>query len=309
MNWIELKALNALFTDKAVKLNDTLSKSAASGEFNFLINSLKVLDRTHNQIHSLEGFENIYKERYSERFELYKAFLINNNLLKPQTRIEESDLQILMNIKSWRTAGSLEELRKQIIASDESLRGVSLMFFKNDKYLDNKPSLINALKQVLDVEHFSKEKDQQYIYKLECHHPQAIVLCENLDFLTKPNKPRQHGIELWYAGGKNVSKLDYADTRGLPIYYSCDWDYDGLVIIYPLVKQKIPSIQLLTPNGIPRGINETDHKSIWGNGLKNIVSLLDNTQRKMLEKLMMDNKWIVEESNDLLKMVPLTANN
>ncbi|MDX8554440.1 hypothetical protein MK851_12510 [Tenacibaculum sp. 1B UA] len=42
-------------------------------------------------------------------------------------------------------------------------------------------------------------------------------------------------MELWYAGGKNVKKMDYGDTRGLPVYYSCDWDYDGLFIISPLV--------------------------------------------------------------------------
>jgi hypothetical protein len=153
-----------------------------------------------------------------------------------------------MGIDELKKEGNLDELRQQIIASNETLRGVSLMFFKNEKYLDNKDSLIKALKTVLEVELFANEKDQQYIYKLECHNPKLIVLCENLDFLKKPVKPREYGIELWYAGGKNVEKLKYADTRGLPIFYSCDWDYDGLFIIYPLVKEKIPSINLLTPN-------------------------------------------------------------
>lgn len=138
-----------------------------------------------------------------------------------------------MKIQAMKAESVLEELRTQIIAADTSLRNISLMFFKNDKYLENKESLVEALKQILEVKEFSDEKDQQYIYKLECHDPVAIVLFENLDFLTKPNKPRKHGIELWYVGGKNVGKLDYSQTRGLPIYYSCDWYYDGLFIIYP----------------------------------------------------------------------------
>lgn len=300
MNWIELKALNNLYTKCEVKLNDTLAKS---GEVNYLINSLSVLDRSHNKLYVLDGFTEIYEKDYLDKYNGYEAFLLENKLLKPQLRFEESDIRILMKIQTWKDEGTLEELRKQIIASDESLRGISLMFFKNDKYLDNKSSLVNALKQVLEVDHFSNEKDQQYIYKLECHNPRVIVLCENLDFLTKPNKPRQHGVELWYAGGKNVPKLDYIETRGLPIYYSCDWDYDGLFIIYPLVKEKIPMIQLLTPNGSPRGIIETEHNSKWTIKNRDIDSLLNHKQLGIMKGLIQNNQWIIEESNDILKIL------
>lgn len=299
MNWIELRALNNLYTNGEVKLNDTLAKS---GEINYLINSLRKLDRTHNKLFILGGFAKIYEKDYLEKYNRYEAFLLENRLLKPQLRFDENDIRVLMNIQAWKNEGTLEELRKQIIASDESLRGISLMFFKNDKYLDNKSSLVDALKQVLEVDHFSNEKDQQYIYKLECHNPRVIVLCENLDFLTKPNKPRQHGIELWYAGGKNVPKLDFIDTRSLPIYYSCDWDYDGLFIIYPLVKEKIQTIQLLTPNGSPRGIEETEHNSKWLIKERNIESFLTHKQNDIIMELIKNNQWIIEESNDLIKM-------
>ncbi|SEM26921.1 hypothetical protein SAMN05216436_10352 [bacterium A37T11] len=305
MNWIELRALNNLYTNGEIKLNNTLAKS---GEINYLINSLRILDRSHNKLFTLNGFTDIYEKEYLERYTSYEDFLLENGLLKPQLRFEENDIKILMNIQTWKNEGILEELRKQIIASDESLRGVSLMFFKNEKYLDNKSSLIDALKQILEIEHFANEKDQQYIYKLECHNPKAIVLCENLDFLTKPDKPRQHGIELWYAGGKNIGKLDYADTRSLPIYYSCDWDFDGLFIIYPLVKDKIPEIRLLTPNGAPRGIEETGHNSKWTIKDRNIDYLLTHTQRDIIKRLAQNNQWIIEESNNLLKMLNITPN-
>jgi hypothetical protein len=305
MNWIELKALYHLYQNQEVKLNITLAKS---GEINYLINSLKVLDKSHNKVFSLERFGKIYEDNYLKKYILYEKFLSENELLKPHTRFEESDIKILMDIKSLREDGSLDELREQIIASNESRRGVSLMFFKNEKYLDDRCSLADALKKILDVSEFANEKDQQYIYKLECHDPVAIVLCENLDYLTKPNKPRQNGIELWYAGGKNVSKLVYSQTRDLPIYYSCDWDYDGLFIIYPLVVDKIRQIKLLTPNGVPKGIDDTEHKSKWLNNGRNINSILNNEQKLILKDLIKNNQWIIEESNSLMGMLSSNYN-
>jgi hypothetical protein len=101
-----------------------------------------------------------------------------------------------------------------------------------------------------------------------------------------------------------VSKLDYADTRGLPTYYSCDRDYDGLFIIYPLVVQKIPEIRLLSPNGAPRGIEETEHNSKWVISSRNIDSLLNHEQICIVKELIQNNQWIIEESNNIAKIFP-----
>ncbi|MDQ0595238.1 hypothetical protein QFZ37_003607 [Chryseobacterium ginsenosidimutans] len=164
--------------------------------------------------------------------------------------------------------------------------------------------MINAVKILLDIEELADDKDLQYKYVLECHHPKCIVLCENIDFLKRPTLARANHIELWYAGGKNITKLDYADTRGLPIYYSCDWDYDGLFIIYPLVKNKIPNITLLTPNAAPKTIKETEHLSRWENIKdKNIDLLLTDAQKIILNDLIQRDEWIIEEANLLLDMV------
>lgn len=303
MNWIILKALNELYTKGSIKKNETISKN---GLVNYFINSLKILEETLKKITVTPGFASIYKSKYLQNYIRYHSFLTENVLLKPQSRFEEQDIIILMNIKSWKDDGVLDGLRKQIIDSDESLRGISLMFFKNEKYLDDRLPLIDALKQILEIEQFANEKDQQYIYKLECFNPVVIVLCENLDFLTKPIKPRQYGIELWYAGGKNIDKLSYADNRNLPIFYSCDWDYDGLFIIFPLVKQKIPTIQLLTPTGEPKGIEGTEHASKWDKKSLPFETLYFNiTHEKQIKQLVENNQWIIEESNDLLVMLHL----
>jgi hypothetical protein len=294
MNWIELKALNNLYKNGEVKLNNTLTHSA---EINFLKNSLGKLDTTYDRIYVLDGFSETYEKDYLEKYQTYEAFLSETGLLKPQLRFEEEDIQRLTGIKKDMDSGNLAPLREQIIKNEATVRIVSLMFFKNEKYLLGKDALINAVKTLLYIEKLADDKDQQYKYVLECDNPNCIILCENIDFLKRPTIFRANNIELWYAGGKNVKKLDYVDTRGLPIYYSCDWDYDGLFIIYPLVKQKIPSIKLLTPNGIPKGIEETEHKSKWLNNDRNINSLLTHNQIDMLKELIRNDQWIIEESN------------
>jgi hypothetical protein len=305
MNWIEWKALHELHQNGEVPLNQTLTGSDVLA---YLENSLGVVERTARKLKVAEGYHAVYEKNYKTKFDRYFSFLQENDLVKPQSRFEEQDLDILISIKEGMDSGEFTELRNQIIAADESLRGVSLMFFKNEKYLLGKNSVVDALKNILQVKEFSNEKDQQYIYKLECHHPRVIVLCENLDLLTRPNKPRKHGIELWYAGGKNIQKLNYSPTRSLPIYYSCDWDFDGLTI-YSWVKEIIPEIQLLTPSGKPRSIKDTGHNSHWlpvnnvstVNGIDQ--SLFLAAQIKLIEQLIIENCWIIEESNDLLKML------
>ena len=94
-------------------------------------------------------------------------------------------------------------------------------------------------------------------------------------------------------------------ARGLPVYYFFDWDYDGLFIIYPLVKQKIPTIKLLTPGGISKGIEETEHNNSWGNvkHQKNINALFNSKQIEILDELIKNDQWIKEESNNLIDII------
>ena len=295
MNWIEFKALNNLYRNKEIKVGSTISQS---GEFNYLINSIRVLDRSHDNVFALDGFERIYENDYQKRYDKYEMFLSENDLLKPQTRFEESDIEKLIDLKQGMESGELLSIRDEIRKNEETVRGVSLMFFKNEKYLIGKESLINAIKQILEIDVLADEKDQQYKYVLECNDPKSIVLCENIDFLKRPSFPRANNIELWYAGGMNLNKLDFSDPRGLPIYYSGDWDYHGLCVIYRIVKEKIPTIQLLTPNGSPKGISETDHKSYWKGYPNEIESLLNESQKVILRSLIEKDQWIIEESND-----------
>lgn len=305
MNWITLKSLNEVYHHGQTKTKTTLKKDSTIKS----ILGTKELIEVGDSLISGVGYDEYYERYHRDNFLAYTEFLQSKGFLKPQTRFEESDIKVLMDLDSRMQSGEFLEIRDQMIEAEESVRGVSSMFFKNEKYLLNKDSLIVAVKEILGIEELADDKDQQYKYVLECNNPKAIVLCENLDFLKKPSKPRKHNIELWYAGGKNVSKLDYVDLRGLPVFYSCDWDYDGLFIIYPLVKKKIRDIKLLFPSAESKSIKATDHKSIWQEhevtkAFSDFdVNLFPSEYQEKIRSLVELDHWIIEEDNNLIKMV------
>lgn len=193
------------------------------------------------------------------------------------------------------------------MASDQR-GGVFLMFFKHEKHLDSSYALERAVKNILKIGNFPDHRDFQYLYTLQCDSPRAIILCENLHFLKMPERPRKNNIELWYAGGRNIEKLKYTDHRNLPIYYLCDWDYDGLDI-FKSVKKILLDIRLLTPNGEKRDIVKTEHRSLWRqrespqllSGLPSELYSCD--QKRLITDLIEQNAWIVEESNDLTTLL------
>ncbi|MGB0176225.1 MAG: Wadjet anti-phage system protein JetD domain-containing protein [Owenweeksia sp.] len=305
MNWIALKSLNEIHTSGKTRIKETLKKSS---EIQYLLETTNEIYASGKHYYPGEGFTEYYLKHHSENFGKYSEFLSRNELLKPQTRFEETDIKILMGIEERMANGDLIPIRDQMIKAEESVRGVSSMFFHNEKYLLGKPSLIDSVKQLLDIEELADDKDQQYMYRLECLDPQMIVLCENLDFLKKPTAPRKHNIELWYAGGKNIAKLEFSDTRNLPIYYSCDWDHDGL-LIFGMVREKIPGIKLLFPNAASKDITTSDHDSHWQNRsnpeqLSNLDSGLFLEQEKnLIKSLIVKDHWITEEDNDLVRMI------
>lgn len=305
MNWVVLTSLSHIYFEGRTSKKRSL---ITDPQIKYLLNSTLELKDEGDEIAAGPGFREYYEREHLANYIRYKEFLKKHTFLKPQTRFEETDIRILMDIEQRMQTGELLAIRNQIIEAEESQRGVSLMFFKNDKYLKDHDSLIDPIKQLLGIDRLADERDQQYKYVLECKKPKCIVLCENIDFLKRPTRPREHHIELWYAGGRNVPKLEFSGTRGLPIYYSCDWDYDGLDI-FRLVKSLIPNIQLLFPTGQPRGILATEHKSSWKfrddlgrlSGLEK--ELFSVNEISLIQELIRTDTWIIEESNDLIRML------
>ncbi|WP_298533052.1 hypothetical protein [uncultured Algibacter sp.] len=301
MNWTVLKSLHQLFLDRKTKVKHSLKEDSS---FQLLVSNKEIMEVGKNYLPGLL-FDSYYKKHHLNQFPIYFDFLETHNLLTK--RFEEEDIKTLIELQSKKQNSNLIPSREQLIEAQETVRGFSTMFFKNDKYLDKKDSLIRAINQILDIT-LVENKDQQYLYILQCKKPELIVLCENLDFLRKDKMPRENNYELWYAGGKNVPKLNYTDRRGLPIFYSADWDMDGLEI-YELAKGIIPELKLLFPTAISKSIIDTEHTSHWKNpdnpealsGLSH--HLYSDDYKAKIKELIKTNHWIIEESNDLKTMV------
>ncbi|MDI3321407.1 hypothetical protein [Pinibacter soli] len=307
MNWQTFKSLHELYETGKTKKRPSLAIDAV---FKYHTAQTKELLFTKKDVlvKNKALFDQTFRNRYLNEYDECQELLNSIDENTPQCRFEVEDILCLQEMKRQMDNGEFEDIRKQIIDSNETRRGVSLMFFKHEKHLDSREALERAVRKILQIEQFADNRDFQYLYVLQCHDPKVIVLCENLYFLKMPEKARKRHIELWYAGGRNIEKLIYTESRELPIYYLCDWDHDGLDI-YEAVKEKIPHIQLLTPNGTPRDIVKTEHKSLWRfpetpaylSGLNK--SLFSDEQKYLIEALIRDGTWIVEESNDIVGMI------
>ncbi|MGZ4079024.1 MAG: hypothetical protein ACXVDW_16215, partial [Bacteroidia bacterium] len=146
-----------------------------------------------------------------------------------------------------------------------------------------------------------------YKFVVDCINPKCIVLCENIDFLLLPWVSRESNIELWYAGGNNIEKLNHLPPINLPIYYSCDWDCEGLKI-YERIKEKINQIEILYPSALhlSKSVYVKKHNTDWNyeKPFSGLTPTLYNEQAtSLINSLIKDKKWIEEESNDLIEMM------
>ena len=301
LKWRHLKALNQIygqgFTKNKIKEHPYINYLVRREILKPKIGKPEILEKGFN-------FDEYYLKEHLSNFEQYETFLSKNTILSNQSNYSERDIQTLIFI---------QDQKDQILEDQYSRRKFSAVFFKQDgsKHLDDKAGLEKAVLTILGIDSFpgNDPKDQQYKFVLNCPSPERIVLCENIDFLLMPWIARENNIELWYAGGNNIEKLDHLPEIDLPIYYSCDWDYDGLKI-YERIKNKIPEIQLLLPSSIDekKSVNSPNHYSRWKENIS--FSGLNEDQysnqaTELIRELIRSDKWIEEESNDLVKMIEL----
>lgn len=95
----------------------------------------------------------------------------------------------------------------------------------------------------------------------------------------------------------------------MPIFYFCNWDYDGLRI-FQRVKNIIPDIALLIPISadFSKSVKSPNHKSDWiyTKNFSNLdYGLYSNDAKKIIEYLIRRKEWIEEENNDLIDMLTL----
>lgn len=191
-------------------------------------------------------------------------------------------------------------------------KGISKSFFKSAKHVDKGSALEGAVLKIIGIDKFS-QNEGQWIYRVPCKNPTSIILCENRYSLTL-DIAQKRNVELWHVGGNNTLPIENLPKIEYPIYYICDWDLMGLQIyerIYhrvEMIENKASSLQLLSPNGQPERIKDTEeyHRSEWDKTTE-LSSLATNLyspkQLTLIESLIKADEWIEEEGNDIRPII------
>lgn len=249
-------------------------------------------------------FANFYELHFKHQIDIFFQFLEQTELgVKANHKFTEFDLVTLQFISKQK-----DELLKGITVQ----RTFSSIVFKGmgSKYLDERPRLLKAVCKLLGIEGFPDKgtKSGQWRLVIDCTNPTSIVLCENLNALKYPDKAREKQVELWYVGGNNIRIVNEisVDKLKLPLFYSCDWDLDGLKIYCRLRKimdEKGVHLRLLVPLDLSLSMPTTspNHKSHWQfhlpfSGLE--PNCFEPEALKIIDQLLRIGHWIEEESFD-----------
>jgi hypothetical protein len=305
LTWQILKAMNTLYIKGKIP-----STNAKDSMIKHLIGR-KLIGYQYgncNYFVSCDAYKTYYEKNFLQDFQQYENFLHSIGL--------EADGRKICTVKDIKTLMFIADQRDELRKSLTTCRTFSSEIFKygGSKYLENHPGLDKMVRKILGIENFPSEdpKTHQWRFVIDCVNPDVIVLCENLDFLKTPDIARKNNIELWYVGGNNTANIHHISVEklGKPLFYSCDWDYDGLKIycrIKDILKSKSRNITLLYPSSLKRlPVNSPYHNSRWK--LSSEFSELDKTcftskEINLINQLINKNEWIEEEANDLLEML------
>lgn len=189
-----------------------------------------------------KGKTNKFNAEYIEQgieqlYITYEKFLSENELLKIQSNYSEFEIRVLMTMKN--SEFILNELKTKIEKGEENRKGGSGLFLKSSKYLRKDSALEDAVLKIIGINKFPQSENQGF-YRVPCLNPKAIIICENMYFLIL-TIARQNNVELWCAGGNNIKPFENIPKIDYPVYYLCDWDYDGLRI-YERIADRIANI-------------------------------------------------------------------
>lgn len=316
LTWPEFKALYQLHHERKTGLKvlerPYFKYLMREGYIRKKIGSTKILE-------PYSKFDDEYKrQNIEELYHKYYSFLSENEILTYRTPFSEFEIKCLMNIKQCENViiengqTLLSEMRSKIEAGKDGRKGISKSFFKASKYIEKGSALEDAVLKIIGIDNFP-EKEGQWIYRVPSKNPICIILCENRYFLTL-DIAQKRNVELWHVGGNNTLPIDNLPKIEYPLYYLCDWDLMGLQI-YERIYRKIESIgdkasslQLLTPNGKPESIKDTEdfHRSKWNKNaaLSSLTSeLYSSAHLKLIQKLIRDDEWIEEEGNDIVAII------
>jgi len=305
LSWRELKALNDLYT-----LGQSKAKIQQHPYIKYLMTK-GLLDQKFGYskvLISIGGFRMFYENNFLHKYLNYKLFLAENDIeTDARKTFLEEDIRTLMFIKE-----NKDELHAKLTNIEDF--SSKIFDYGGSKYMKNRPCLKNAVYKILAIKEFpSEQKEHQWRLVVDCQEPKVIVLCENKSFLKQPWIAKENDLKLWYVGGNNIRIIDDIDQIEFtkPFYYSCDWDLAGLQI-YSRIKAKLvlrdKSIELLYPNEPhkPLPVDSPYHKSKWeSEKLFSGLNIADfkTKEIELIKYLISIDRWIEEESNDLVQML------
>lgn len=177
--------------------------------------------------------------------------------------------------------------------------------------------------EFIKLDQFSKidtmqDNGREYYYKTDCYivynYQDNLNNEKAVDSFAYKNRARDLSKYLNYqiviyksSDVTSIENLNHLPKIDLPIFYSCDWDYDGLRI-FQRVKNIIPDIELLVPTStnFSKSVKSPNHKSDWvyEKSFSNLdYDLYSNDAKKIIEYLIRRKEWIEEENNDLIEML------
>lgn len=305
IEWPVLKALHDLYQNgkTAAKIQDNDFIKYLLAQSGFIVQK-----KGNNKVLiALEGFKEYFEGNFKDQYVHYHAFLEQAGI-SPDARktFTEEDIRTLMMVY---------ESRNELAGRLSNIEDFSSKVFDygGSKYLKLRHSVRNAVLKILGITEFPQSaKELQYRLVVDYPNPQAVILCENKSFLKQPWNAKDLMVKLWHVGGNNISMIDEIDEMELryPLFYSCDWDADGLKI-YQRIKDKLQNrgsdIKLLIP-ALPHHYLPTDsfeHRSKWNfdlplSGLK--AAHFSPAEIKLIRALIQNDQWIEEESNVLKEM-------
>lgn len=305
MTWPVLKAFNDLYekkrTSAKIQQDDFVRYLMAQRD---LIATKKGNDQV---LVAKEGFEDYYLSNFKEVYGHYHQFFLLAEI-SPDARktFTEEDIKTLMMVYENR------ETLKTNLSNIEDFSS-KIFDYGGSKYLKFRDSVRNAVLKILGIAEFPQtSKELQYRLVVDHTDPKAIILCENKSFIKQPWVAKELEVKLWYVGGNNIAIIDDIDRMELryPVFYSCDWDFDGLRI-YQRIKAKLKSrgaevkLMIPPPPHMYLPVDSFKHKSMWRLHLD--LSGLDaksfNENELRLIRILIDrNQWLEEESNVLRDM-------
>lgn len=224
---------------------------------------------------------------------------IKNTFNKCSSFIKKYDLSYLENhysIEEIEALIKIETDKLKIIEQEIAFQNILTLYFGSSKHKTAQSNLSKAIKTILEIEFFPEEiKDQQFISILyPKRKTRFIILCENKNRLITQ---RHEFIEYWYSGGKNTKQLEFIPQPQHPIFYLCDWDFDGLNIYIDIKKKYLPTLTAFIPINPELIMIEQskvkDHKSKWSSD--KFLTHLNKTERNIAETLIQNKSIIIEQ--------------